>query len=135
METIDSSDTPPARFASRDSFADVPLPSNWKESNAVLASIWSLSRLQRAELNTYQTMQFLDIVKNTVIDKHRTRMALESVYSIDDLKRVIARNGAAASTMEIKTQEWFDEHGRYNVAPLDAVYRSQLTFLFFRPLS
>lgn len=101
------------RFVSRDDFADVPVGINWMESNTVLASLWSLSQLQNAELGIDQTMAFLDLVKETVVDKHRTRMALESVGSIDDLRRVIERNGTAAATMEIRTQEWFDEHGRY----------------------
>lgn len=122
-------DTSPIRFLTRDDFADVPLKINWEEANTVLASIWSMSRLQRAELDAHQTMKFLDLVKNTLIDKHRTLMALESVGSIDDLRRVVARNGAAAATMEIRTQEWFDEHGRFNSANLVRCYL-HFTYLF-----
>ena len=128
LETIDASGTSPTRFLNRDSFADVPLSSNGKESNTVLASIWSLSQLQRAELDTNQTMKLLDLVKRTVIGKHRTRMALESVASTDDLRRVVTRNGAAAATMEIRTQEWFDEHGRLTPHPWTPSNRSDLTY-------
>lgn len=101
------------RFTGREAFADVPVTKDWNDANFVLASVWALSHLENAELGDKETLGLVDMIRNNVIDEHRTRMALGTVSSMEELSRVVERNGAAQATMEVRTPEWFEEHGMY----------------------
>ena len=77
-----------------------------------MASLWSMSQLENAGLGDAQAMVLLNVITKSVVDKHRTRIALETVGSIFDLARVVGRNGTAQATTEVRTSEWFEEHGK-----------------------
>jgi hypothetical protein len=76
----------------------------------MLASVWSTSQLQEAKLDNQQTIGFLNVIKESVVGS-RTRSALDTIQSFSDLQTAIDRNGTAEATMEVRSPEWFEEHG------------------------
>jgi hypothetical protein len=103
------------RFLGRPAFDDVPLTEDWHVANLILSSMWSLSNLEGAQLSDKQILELLKVVKERVVDRHRTKMALETVTSIADLNHVLERNGTAQATMEVRTPEWLEEQGKCKV--------------------
>lgn len=44
-------------------------------------------------------------------DHHRTRMALEPIQSMDDIRHILGRNGTAQATVEARSADWLEENG------------------------
>ncbi len=76
----------------------------------MLASVWSTSQLDGAKLDEKQTIALLNVIKQTIV-RTRTRSALDTIQSFSDLQLAIERNGTAEATMEVRSPEWFEEHG------------------------
>lgn len=78
------------------------------EANRLVASV---SELERLGVTGSQTEDLIRVVNESVVTQHRTRMALKRITSVDQVRDVIARNGTAQATTELRTPEWFEEHG------------------------
>ena len=76
----------------------------------MIASVWSTSQLEEAKLDSEQTIALLNVIKQSVVGT-RTRAALDTIQSFSDLQLAIERNGTAEATMQIRSPEWFEEHG------------------------
>ena len=76
----------------------------------MLASVWSISQLEEAKLDSEQTIALLNVIKQSVVGT-RTRTALDTIQSFSDLQLAIERNGTAEATMDVRSPEWFEEHG------------------------
>jgi hypothetical protein len=107
----------------------VPVTRNWKEVNKLLSSVWKLSNLEGVELAHNQTISFLDVLKEAVVGEHRTKMALNTVKTYENFKKVIARNGAAEATFDFKTKDWLKENGTTEI--LLRNIKSQVSYNYF----
>jgi hypothetical protein len=103
------------RFMHRPQFSDVPLKNNFYEADGILASIWAMTVLDGAPLQIEVVNGLLQVVRERIVtaDRHRTRMALRDIQTLDDLAHIVDRNGTAAATVESKPAEWLDENGKY----------------------
>lgn len=79
----------------------------------MLAAIWALSSMGgKAVFEKDEVFDVISFAKTKLVQEPRTRNALKTVSTWDDLQRVVARNGTALATMELRSEEWFEEHGK-----------------------
>jgi thymidine kinase len=72
-----------------------------------------MSQLEGSELGSSATIDLVHSVKESVVKGHRTRMALSTIDSMEDIAHVIERNGTAQATMQVRSQAWLEENGKY----------------------
>lgn len=112
----------------RPAFQDVPLSNDWEKSNQIMAMLWALTINNDNDSfwKESEIIDFLDLIKQTIFtedDQHRTKVALSTVSSMEELSHVIERNGTAQSTMQVRSQQWLSENGHC----LDHVYVTDST--------
>lgn len=100
------------RFTSRTIFKDVALAEHYNQANSLLSSIWSLTSVEGTEFSEIQGQDMLKLAKANLVHEHRTKMALRSITSLDDIQHVINRNGTAQTTVEQRSLDWFEKHGK-----------------------
>jgi hypothetical protein len=102
------------RFLSRPEFGDIAVSYHYKQANNILASIWgmisvgSLPIIRKSEVS-----DVISFVTRAVIEDQRTLSALKYINGWKDLENVIAKNGTAQATMELRSLDWLEEHGAY----------------------
>lgn len=102
------------RFYARTEFGDIAVSTNYADSNRMLAAVYALSSAGGKEVfEKDQVTDIISFVKTKLVQEPRTRSALQNVITWDDLERVVVRNGTALATMELRSLEWFEEHGKY----------------------
>ena len=99
------------RFTSRTIFRDVALAEHYNQANSLLSSIWSLISVDGTEFSEIQGQDMLKLAKSNLVHEHRTKMALRSITSLDDIQHVINLNGTAQTTVEQRSMDWFEKHG------------------------
>jgi hypothetical protein len=79
----------------------------------MLAAVWALSSAGGKEVfEKDEVTDIISFVKTKLVQEPRTRSALQNVSTWADLEQVVARNGTALATMELRSLEWFEEHGK-----------------------
>jgi hypothetical protein len=111
------------RFTSRKEFNDVPLSRNYEDANRMVASIMSLMEVSEFGINFSATSDLLELVKKSIVNDHRTQMAMSRIKTPSQIKQVIERNGTAKESMALRSPEWFEEHGQC----MDHVYYKDST--------
>ena len=106
----------PCRFVHRPKFRDVPLKENFNITDDILASVWAMSSIDGASIQSNGTEKLLQVIRESVVpaDHYRTRTAVGAVKTLEDLSHVLNRNGSAAATVEAKSAEWLEENGTYS---------------------
>lgn len=99
------------RFVQRKQFNDVPLKKHFMHANDILAAIWSLVALDDAAVQGRNIPILLQVIRDRVIDQPRTRSALSSIKTPDDLRHIVGRNGTAQATVEAKSINWLEKYG------------------------
>jgi hypothetical protein len=95
----------------RSSFKDVPLYKNYKESNAIAGALWSLLELDGAAISKDVIPSLVTAISETLVDQHRTRIALNHIEDGDSLEHIIEKNGTARLTINERSVDWLDENG------------------------
>lgn len=62
--------------------------------------------------NPSASNDLLDLVRNSIISEYRTYVAMEKIETHAQIEEVIARNGTAQFSVELRSQEWFEKHGQ-----------------------
>jgi hypothetical protein len=90
----------------------------------MVASIMSLIDMSELDMNPSAITDLLELVKKSIIDDHRTQVAMSRIKTPSQIKQVIERNGTAKESMALRSMEWFEEHGQC----MDHVYYKDSTF-------
>ena len=85
---------------------------NYRRANEIVASIAGLSAEPNPTLNEEQVEDILHIIKEDLIMDDRTEVLFNSLSTLKDIQRVLAKNGTAESTSEKRTIEWLEENGK-----------------------
>ena len=101
----------PFRFMTRPAFADLAMSEHFSQANNIIASIWSMISIPNVGITGIQGEDLLELAKLSVVKEHRTKMALRSVRTIEDIAHAVNRNGTAQFTVQPRSLEWFEEHG------------------------
>lgn len=78
----------------------------------MVASIRSLMQASGFGDNPSASNDLLDLVRNSIISEYRTYVAMEKIETHAQIEEVIARNGTAQFSVELRSQEWFEKHGQ-----------------------
>jgi len=99
-------------FMTRPAFADLAMSEHFSQANNIIASIWSMISIPNVGITGIQGEDLLELAKLSVVKEHRTKMALRSVRTIEDIAHAVNRNGTAQFTVQPRSLEWFEEHGQ-----------------------
>ena len=72
----------------------------WNGSNSVVKNDCSMAIL-------------LNLTRQRLVRDVRTQTALSSINSVQDIARVMERNGTALATIEPKSTDWLEKHGEF----------------------
>lgn len=95
----------------RPKFKDVPLLENFREVDQIAASMWSMLQLEGVGIGRDTVLHLLETVQNVLVSNHRSRMAMNNIFDLESLERLLERNGTAKMTVEARSQDWLDTHG------------------------
>lgn len=98
-------------LSGRPKFKDVPLFQNFREVDQIVGAVWSLLQLEGAAIDRSDVSHILTYVQKALISSHRTTMAMLNVLDVDSLDHVLERNGTAKTTVQARSQDWFEESG------------------------
>jgi len=99
-------------FLNRPEFHDVAVSYNYEESNTLLASVWGLMQADGLSLKRNEVEGMLSLFRKRFIKDKRTLSALSRVSRIEDIERVVTRNGTAQAEMKLRSLEWLEENGQ-----------------------
>jgi len=110
-------------FTSRQEFNALPLSKNYVDANRVVASVMSFMEVSGFDSDSTAASDLLDLVKVSIVNERRTSVILSKIETPTHMKEVITRNGTAQSSVVLRSQAWFEEHGQC----MDHVYCNQST--------
>ena len=114
---------PLLRFTSRQEFNALPLSKNYVDANRVVASVMSFMEVSGFDSDSTAASDLLELVKVSIVNERRTSVILSKIETPTHMKEVITRNGTAQSSVVLRSQAWFEEHGQC----MDHVYCNQST--------
>lgn len=99
-------------FRGRSEYAEIPLSDNYKDANEILASIWAFVSTAYILDDENSISRLLSLMTHFVEkDNVRTKSAIDTVRTLDDLRHVVARNGTAEATVAPRSQQWLETNG------------------------
>lgn len=100
-------------FRVRSEFDSVPLKQNFAEADAILSSVWSMASINGHPIDNTTVPKLLNLTSNYFLENtnERTRRALDAVQTLEEIGRIVERNGTAKATVDVKSQEWLERNG------------------------
>jgi hypothetical protein len=86
---------------------------NYAESNSILASIWAL---KLTLFRKHEIEDVLSFTKRKLVKDPRTLSALKNVDNQQDLERVFEKNGTALAGMNLRSLEWLEKFGKFEIS-------------------
>lgn len=102
-----------SRFRDRPEFGEMALSDNYKEANRLMASL--SAAVAMSDLTDSAVQELIEVVRTRVVATTRTKNALTSIKTREDLVNILLRNGTAQSQMEIRSLEWLEENGMFEL--------------------
>lgn len=106
-------------FDHRPYLTGVPRSINYKGANSIVASVHGLTFGEEPALDTEeQVSDLLAIARDGIVLHQRTKTIINTIQTLNDVKRIVAVNGTAEATSEKRSLEWLEENGQC----LDHIY-------------
>lgn len=98
----------------RAGFNAIPLRKNFDVAENFVSMLSSMISPAGSEVNEEDANKLLGIMieGKSFIKEQRTRNALGYLKSVDDVKAVVARGGIAQTSVDIRSLDWLERHGR-----------------------